>query len=43
MAPDAASGAVVSTPALYFSSQTLRRLSELGCSLDIGTYVIAPE
>ena len=43
MAPDGASGAVVSTPALYLSSQTLRRLSELGCSLDIGTYMITPE
>jgi hypothetical protein len=41
--PHGASGAAVSTPALYFSSQTLRRLSELGCSLDIDTYVCTPE
>ena len=41
--PDGASGAVISKPALYFSSQTLSRLSELGCSLDVDTYVSAPE
>ncbi len=40
--PDGSSGAVVSTPALYLSPGTLRRLTELGCALDIDTYVIAP-
>lgn len=41
--PDGTTGAVVSTPAVYLSPQTLSRLTELGCSLDIDTYVIAPE
>ena len=41
--PDGSSGAVVSTPALYMSPGTLRRLTELGCALEIDTYVIAPE
>jgi hypothetical protein len=41
--PDGSSGAVDSTPALYLSPETLRRLAELGCALDIDTYVIAPE
>lgn len=41
--PDGSSRAVVSTPALYLSPETLRRLAELGCALDIDTYVIAPE
>jgi hypothetical protein len=41
--PDGTSGAMVSTPALYLSPETLRRLAELGCALDIDSYVIAPE
>lgn len=41
--PDGATGAVVATPALYFSPRTLARLTELGCSLDIDTYVVAPQ
>jgi hypothetical protein len=41
--PDGTSGAVVSTPALYLSPETLRRLTALGCALDVDTYVIAPE
>jgi hypothetical protein len=41
--PDGTTGAVVSTPALYLSLGTLRRLANLGCALDIDTYVIAPE
>jgi len=41
--PDGSSGAVVSTPAFYLSPETLRRLTGLGCALDIDHYVIAPE
>jgi hypothetical protein len=41
--PDGTSGAMVSTPALHLSPKTLRRLAELGCALDIDSYVIAPE
>jgi hypothetical protein len=41
--PGGTSGAVASTPALYLSPETLRRLTALGCALDIDTYVIAPE
>lgn len=42
-APDGSSGAVVSTPTLYLSPATLRRLADLGCALDVDTYLIAPE
>jgi hypothetical protein len=41
--PDGATGAVVASPALYFSPRTLGRLTELGCSVDIDTYVKAPQ
>lgn len=41
--PDGATGAVLATPALYFSPPTLGRLTELGCSVDIDTYVIAAQ
>lgn len=41
--PDGTPGAVVSTPALFLSPATLRRLSALNCALDVDGYVIAPE
>ncbi|MFG1911667.1 DUF4279 domain-containing protein [Kribbella sp. NPDC048928] len=36
-------GVDLSTPALAFSAETLRRLVRLGATLDIDQYVIAPE
>jgi len=41
--PDGTLDAVVSTQALYLSPETLRRLTALGCALDVDTHVIAPE
>jgi hypothetical protein len=41
--PDDTSRVGVSTPGLYLSPDTLRRLAEIGCALDIDNYVIAPE
>jgi hypothetical protein len=41
--PEGTPGAVVPAPALYLSSETLRRLSALDCALDVDTYVVADE
>lgn len=40
--PDGIRGAVVSTPGLYLSPETLRRVAALGCALEVDTYVVAP-
>ena len=41
--PDNEIGVDVSTPALAFAMETLRRLVRLGASLDVDQYLIAPE
>ena len=41
--PEGTRGAVVSGPALYLSPETQRRVSALGCALEVDTYVVAPE